>query len=390
MASSFGEYQAQILSKHTTSHDKLDNINLAHGVANGHKAQHTVHLSGIETNSATTATKLTNLQTINDTKLSAIQTFLDKDSGANFHNAQIHTKLDQANTHHTTAHGHQTTSHSKLDQIITNTANIKLSADSVNLNVDGLETLQTSTNTKLDTINTTNTSNNSALVSIRDVNLPQIHNDLVGVSGFTSGSNTALVNIRDTNLPQIHNDLVGIDTAIDEAKDAVNLLKNDNGARLDTLNTTISGTTNIKINETNTILTNKTQFSMEAPPLYPAQTSLGNATRLNDGLSSGLTDVIDMNGFRSLAVSVLLTGNSGQTPLSDKIYFYASFDNSTFFNTGSFGTIVEATEGGASGEYKTFKFGSNFGARYIKLGSHLGFGNVSAITVNYVRFNGGF
>jgi hypothetical protein len=128
----------------------------------------------------------------------------------------------------------------------------------------------------------------------------------------------------------------------------------------------------------------------EAPPIYPTQTSLGNAARLNDGLFSGLTDVIDMEGFRSLAVTVLLTGNSGQTPLSSDIYFYASFDNTTFFNTGSFGSIVEATEGGASGEYKTFKFASNFGARYIKLGANLGFGNVTDIVVNYVRFNGGF
>ena len=42
-------------------------------------------------------TKLTNLQTINDTKLSAIQTFLDKDSGTNFHNTNLE-------AHHLTTH----------------------------------------------------------------------------------------------------------------------------------------------------------------------------------------------------------------------------------------------------------------------------------------------
>ena len=44
---------------------------------------------------------------------------------------------------------HHTTAHSKLDTIATNTANIKLSADNVNLNVDTLEALQTTTNTTL-------------------------------------------------------------------------------------------------------------------------------------------------------------------------------------------------------------------------------------------------
>lgn len=307
-----------------------------------------------------------------DQKLGSIQTFLDKDSGTNFHNAQIHTKLDQANTHHTTAHGHQTTAHGKQDTIIAH-----------HLTAHG----------KLDTINTTNTSNNSALVSIRDVNLPQIHNDLVGVSGFTSGSNTALVNIRDTNLPQIHNDLVGIDTAIDEAKDAVNLLKNDNGARLDTLNTTIGGTTNVRINETNTILTNKTQFSMEAPPIYSSPTTLGNTNRLDNSASAGLSDTIDMDGFRSLGFSVKYTANSGQDLFSDinqHIYIFASFDNSEFFNTGSSVGLVEHNISGSSGTYRGFGSVSNFSARYLKLGGNVGGSGFSACEVKFVRTNGGF
>ena len=62
--------------------------------------------------------KLSNIQTITDQKLSAIQTFLDKDSGTNFHNALTN---------------------AKLDTIATNTANIKIEADSIDLNLDSLE-----------------------------------------------------------------------------------------------------------------------------------------------------------------------------------------------------------------------------------------------------------
>ena len=42
-----------------------------------------------------------------------------------------------------------TTTNAKLDTIATNTANIKISTDSVNLNVDTLEALQTTSNAKL-------------------------------------------------------------------------------------------------------------------------------------------------------------------------------------------------------------------------------------------------
>ncbi len=285
----------------------------------------------IQHHDAQAFTKLSNIQTITDTKLSAIQTFLDKDSGTNFHNAQIHTKLDTANTHHTTAHGHQTTAHGKQDTIIAH-----------HLTAHG----------KLDTINTTGTSNNSALVSIRDVNLPQIHNDLVGVSGFTSGSNTALVNIRDTNLPQIHNDLVRIET-----------------------------------NQTD-----GTQFSMEAPPIYASPTTLGNTDRLDNSNSSGLSDTIDMDGFRSLGFSVKYTADSGQdfsSPLK-YIYVFASFDNSEFFNTGSSLQLAEHGISGSSGTYRGFGFVSNFSARYLKLGGNVAGTNFSACEVKFVRTNGGF
>jgi len=90
---------------------------------------------------------------------------------------------------------------SKLDTIITNTGNIKLSADSVNLNTDelegkldtiighndGVETLLTAldtaqdlTNTKLNTIDNTLSNGGiyQAQIHIRDINLPQLHSDI--------------------------------------------------------------------------------------------------------------------------------------------------------------------------------------------------------------------
>jgi len=315
------------------------------------------HLSSVSTNTTTAATKLTNIQTITDTKLSAIQTFLDKDSGTNFHNAQIHTKLDQANTHHTTAHGHQTTAHGKQDTIIAH---------------------HLTAHAKLDTINTTNTSNNSALVSIRDVNLPQIHNDLVGVSGFTSGSNTALVNIRDTNLPQIHNDIVRVETNQTDGTQLTKVMGSQDG--------TTSGTQKqLAVNSSGQIIVEQAPFTIVST------TTLGNTNRLDNSNSSGLSDTIDMNGFNNLSFSVKYTADSGQD-FSDPlkyVYIFASYDNSEFFNTGSSVQLAEHGISGASGTYRGFAFVGTFGARYLKLGANVAGTNFSACEVKFMRFNQG-
>jgi len=56
----------------------------------------------------------------------------------------------------------QTLTNTKLDTIATNTANIKISTDSVNLNVDTLETLVTATNAELMYLNNVNTAGATA------------------------------------------------------------------------------------------------------------------------------------------------------------------------------------------------------------------------------------
>ena len=73
-----------------------------------------------------------------------------------------------------------TTLTSKLDSVITNTANIKLSTDSVNLNVDTLESLIASTNDKSDHLS----SNLDTLHS--DLGLLEISNQSIKDNGIRS------------------------------------------------------------------------------------------------------------------------------------------------------------------------------------------------------------
>ena len=130
----------------------------------------------------------------------------------------------------------------------------------------------------------------------------------------------------------------------------------------------------------------------EAPPIYASPTTLGNTNRLDNSNSSGLSDTIDMNGFRNLGFSVKYTADSGQDFSSalKHIYIFASFDNSEFFNTGSSLQLAEHNISGASGTYRGFGFVSNFSARYLKLGGNVGGTNFSACEVKFVRTNGGF
>ncbi len=161
MSSPYGTFQQLQLTEaqaqtahHTTAHAKLDTSNAHHVTAHA-------KLDTANTHHAITSGKLTNLQTINDTKLSSIQTFLDKDSGANF-------ALNLTNT--------------KLDTIATNTANIKLSADSVNLNVDTLEALIGTSNTLSGTGNTTLSTLNTNLL-LNNTKLDTVEASLTSMEG---------------------------------------------------------------------------------------------------------------------------------------------------------------------------------------------------------------
>tara|TARA_R100000654_G_scaffold59462_1_gene86189 strand:- start:852 stop:1742 length:891 start_codon:yes stop_codon:yes gene_type:complete len=134
------------------------------------------------------------------------------------------------------------------------------------------------------------------------------------------------------------------------------------------------------------------QIVEEAPTIYASPTTLGNTNRLDNSASSGLSDTIDMNGFRNCSFSVKYTADSGQdfsSPLK-YIYVFASFDNSEFFNTGSSVELAEHNISGSSGTYRGFGFISNVGARYLKLGGNVGGTNFSACEVKFAQSNGGF
>tara|TARA_E500000305_G_scaffold67369_1_gene53589 strand:+ start:378 stop:1265 length:888 start_codon:yes stop_codon:yes gene_type:complete len=295
-------------------------------MSNNINSQYLIHLDekiGVDTSSTPLSlTALTRvMKDVLENKLGSIQTFLDKDSGVNFHNTNIEAKLDIANGHHTTGNTNHTTTH-----------------------------------TKLDTLNTTLSGGTQTSV-------------LMGRSDITDSSTNKVIQTNTSG--QLNTNVV-------------------NSVNVETHGHTDIADTNTSVrNHTNSL---GSQIILEAPPIYPSQTSLGNVDRLNSGFLDGLSDVIDMNGFRNVAITIKINANGGQTLSggSEKVYVYASFDNSTFYNTGDYGTLYEATEGGVSGEYKTFIFNSNFGARYLKIGGHAGLTGVSATSVNYVRWNGGF
>ena len=296
---------------------------------------------------------------------------------------------------------------SQLPSALTGEGNLKVSIQEDHTHDLATASNQTLTNSKLDTINTTNTSNNSALVSIRDVNLPQIHNDLVGVSGFTSGSNTALVNIRDINLPQIHNDLVRIETNQTDGTQLAKVMGSQDGTTTGTqkqIAVNSSGQLNVNVvNSVNTEIHGHTDISdtntsvrllanalghlviSEAPTTYE-NVSLGTPTT---ALSLSGSDTIDLNGFRNIFVAIRITATTGGS--CNDVHLLASNDNSNFVITGD---KLSPTEARTSGVFEAGGVFLNLGYRYLKLGSNNGVsgGNfvtsVSAMTIHTNRFNG--
>ena len=164
---------------------------------------------------------------------------------------------------------------------------------------------------------------------------------------------------------------------------------------VNSVNTEIHGHTDISDTNTSVRIKADSLGSMiveEAPPIYASATTLGNTNRLDNSNSSGLSDSIDMEGFRSISFTIKYTADSGQdfsSPLKF-IYVFGSFDNSEFFNTGSSLQLAEHNISGSSGTYRAFGFVSNFGARYLRLGGNVAGTNFSACEVKFVRFNGGF
>ena len=152
--------------------------------------------------------------------------------------------LKELNDHGT----HHTTTHSKLDTIATNTANIKLSTDSVNLNVDTLEALQQTTINHLDGvighINNTNAigSGQNALKSmslgydrINDKGVAilvdsagHVQTDIVSTALPTGGATSALQADIESSLNSLisanHTDLEHVSSDLDTANGHLNTI----------------------------------------------------------------------------------------------------------------------------------------------------------------------
>ena len=152
--------------------------------------------------------------------------------------------LKELNTHT----GHHTTTHSKLDQIVTNTANIQISTESVNLNVDTLEALQQTTINHLDGvighINNTNAigSGQNALKSmslgydrINDKGVAilvdsagHVQTDIVSSALPTGASTSALQSDIESSLNSLisanHTDLEHVSSDLDTANGHLNTI----------------------------------------------------------------------------------------------------------------------------------------------------------------------
>ncbi len=172
----------------------LDTIKDHHITAHG-------HLTTANTHHETNATKLTNIQTINDTKLSAIQTFLDKDSGSNFALALTNTKLDT---------------------IATNTSNINVNVGDVEVNTADLETLQGTTNTKLTEIDAvldtlkTDTAAIKTAVELLDnaISGSEMQVDIVSSALPTGGATETTLSAAEVHLGNIETAVQLLDNAI--------------------------------------------------------------------------------------------------------------------------------------------------------------------------------
>ena len=159
---------------------------------------------------------------------------------------------------------------SVLDTIATNTANIKISTDSVNLNVDTLEALQTSTNTKLDTIETSA----DALISANHTDLVAIEASLTSVEGKQDAQTTHLSNISS------HTGTV--DGCVASNKMNVNI---SSGNISGFATSTLQGTTHTKLD---TLETTLTEIATDGDNI---QTKLDHLSDNLDTLETTLTEI---------------------------------------------------------------------------------------------------
>ncbi len=161
----------------------------------------------------------------------------------------------------------QTATNTKLDTVATNTANIKISTDSVNLNVDTLETLQTSTNTKLDTLETSNQAIKTAVEIIDNaISGSEMQVDIVSSALPSGGATEAKQDVLEATL-----------TAIETDQAAIEVLHTATNSKLDTIDSVLDN-----------ILVDTSAIKVDAAALEVLQTSTNSKL---DTLETTLTAI---------------------------------------------------------------------------------------------------
>jgi len=170
-------------------------------------------------------TALTRVQKdIIDNRLGSIVTFLDKDSGNNYHNKRLEDKLDDSHVHHTT-------NATKLTSIDTKISDTNSKLTSIETDIEATNTLLTSTNTKLGTIETD--------IEATNTKLGTIETDIEATNTLLTSTNTKLGTIE-TDIEATNTKLGTIETDIEASNTLLTSIEDSNKNKRDL--TTISST----------------------------------------------------------------------------------------------------------------------------------------------------
>jgi len=276
-------------------------------------------------------------------------------------------------THHSQTNAHNAQHTSLLEDIKTNTANIKLEAETIDVNVADLEVLQTAANVLLTTANT-----NSAHISDNldqvNTNLGVLDGELELITGQATSTNSKLDTINTT---LTGGSVVNISTLATHAKqDTLNTTLGTlaTHAKQDTINTTLGSlatesTLNIIAEEFTKCDTDNVVITGSALPAG-ASTS-ANQTTINTTLGSVV------NQFRSQWSN----GNGGGTALGPAVALLATHAKQDTLNTtlGTLATSVIQTNG--TQQAKCMGIGDDGANKQMKTDNS---GNVSAFLVSDV------
>jgi len=192
--------------------------------------------------------------------------------------------IQEDHTHNLATSANQTTTHSKLDTIATNTANIKISTDSVNLNVDTLETLQTATNTALtnidavlDTIKLDSAAIKTAVELLDNtVSGNELQVDIVSSALATGSATAANQTTLIGHVDEVEGKLDTLETtltAIETDQAAIEVLHTATNSKLDTIDSVLD---TIKV-DTEAIETAVEAIQVDAAALEVLQTATNSA-----------------------------------------------------------------------------------------------------------------